>query len=832
MTLDLLLAAKKKHERAKTSLRAQVELLETDWMTGAVHAELFQVLEVFIKACEAGKAPRLLIELPPGFGKTLMVSRHLPAFIWSKHPKWFQIVGTYNQDRANEVGRDFRRVMQNETFQQLHPQLELDSRTTSMDYLETTKGGKMSFVGVGAGATGKRAHCVATGTMVSTETGPRPIEDIRVGDRVWSYDIKARRFELQPVLATSSSGVQPTRRITANGRTLECTDEHLIFDGVGYTQAHTLSEGSAVHGSPLPLPALQDSLSRRGDAPEAATAEVLWPRVPWTLAGEAAAALYAVWRATIAKARPYAVLLAGVLQRVRGSAPEDHHLPAVREGSAEDLVPPEVLREGLRECSPLGEDAGRREPALRQRGSGLAVLAGVPSHGVAAYHRARRERVRALPSHDEAYVCPSPGPQQDERRGYESHHAVREVPHHVPQAERWAVEAVHEGSHAAVHDIQVRKNCNFIANSIVIHNCFVVDDPFKDMEEADSELMRKKVDDWFMAVAYTRMLPGGGIIILHTRWHEDDLIGRRLAAAKIGGDQWMSYKFPLVATCDEYKADGTLRRKAGDSLHPERFPEEMCRKMKDTYFASKQGRIWSALYQQNPVPDDGNFFKAEWFKKGWYDPHTTVFPSARTYGITTDFATSEGSGDWSITWPFFLDDRDDIWFLADIFLEQCDTQRHAENIWKKIEEYDARYLFVERGVILNGHRPEFRTQQTRRKLYNVKMVEFSRTKKKKEHSVALANHMQQGKVHFPDTPFFRERIYPLFLGFDNLKQDDPIDAAALPFLSFHEMMKPEAEVEIPDAPPADYVHDFIKGRLDADERPAPNRRAFYAENDD
>ena len=516
---EILLVAKAKQNAAKTSLRHQVELLESDWMTGQVHAELFSILEVFIKACEQGKSPRLIIELPPGFGKTLMVSRHLPAFIWSKHPRWFQIVGTYNKDRANEVGRDFRRVMENETFQQLHPHLELDTRAVSMDYLETTKGGKLSFVGVDTGATGKRAHC------------------------------------------------------------------------------------------------------------------------------------------------------------------------------------------------------------------------------------------------------------------------------------------------------------------------FIVDDPFKDMKEAESEVTRKRVIDWFMAVAYTRMLPGAGIIVLHTRWHEEDLIGQLLAAAKIGGDQWMSYKFPLVAVADEYKADRTLRRKAGDSLHPERFPVSMCKQMKDTYYATKQGRIWSALYQQNPVPDDGNFFKAEWFTKGWYDPHTVSLPKARTYGITTDFATSEGSGDFSITWPFFLDDRDDIWFLDDIFLEQCDTQRHAEDIWAKIQKYDARYLFVEKGVILNGHRPEFRTQQTRRKLYNVKMIEFARTKKKKEHSVALANHMTQGKVHFPDTPFFRERIYPLFLGFDNLKQDDPIDAAALPFLSFHEMLKPEGEIELPDEPPSDYVHDFIKASLDADERPASRRNQFHASDD-
>lgn len=514
----ILLAAREKQHAAKTSLRAQVEALEYDWLTGDVHAELFAILEVYIKACEQKKSPRLLIELPPGFGKTLMVSRHLPAFIWAKHPNWFQIVGTYNQDRANEVGRDFRRVMQNETFNQLHPHLQLDTRSTSMDYMETTKGGKMSFVGVGAGATGKRAAS------------------------------------------------------------------------------------------------------------------------------------------------------------------------------------------------------------------------------------------------------------------------------------------------------------------------FCIDDPFKDMAEAESELVRKNVIDWFMAVAYTRMLPGGGIIVLHTRWHEEDLIGKLQAAAKIGGDQWLSYKFPLVAEKDEYRADGKLRRKKGESLHPERFPVEMCMKMKDTYYANKQGRIWSALYQQNPVPDDGNLFKIDWFKKGFYDPSTVQFPKARTYGITTDFASSEGSGDFSMTWPFFLDDKDDIWFLDDIFMEQCDTQVHADDIWSKIAKYDARYLFVEKGVLLNGHRPEFRTQQTRRKLYNVKMVEFARTKQKKEHAVAIMNHMAQGKVHFPDTPFFREQILPRFLGFPNLKVDDPIDTAGLPFLSFHEMMKPEAEVEIPDEPVGDYVHNYIKAALDADEAPKRNRHAFHADD--
>lgn len=133
----------------------------------------------------------------------------------------------------------------------------------------------------------------------------------------------------------------------------------------------------------------------------------------------------------------------------------------------------------------------------------------------------------------------------------------------------------------------------------------IVDDPIKDRAEADSPTIRRKVWEWYTSTLYTRLAPGGGILVINTRWHMDDLSGRLLEAAASGaGDQWKVVNFPAIAEHDE------RHRKAGEALHPERYPLtqlEAIRKAIGT-------RDWEALYQQRPVPDGGNIFRAEWLK--------------------------------------------------------------------------------------------------------------------------------------------------------------------------------------------------------------------------
>jgi predicted phage terminase large subunit-like protein len=131
----------------------------------------------------------------------------------------------------------------------------------------------------------------------------------------------------------------------------------------------------------------------------------------------------------------------------------------------------------------------------------------------------------------------------------------------------------------------------------------IIDDPIKEPEQAYSETYREKLWEWYTMAAYTRLMPGGGILLGHTRWHAEDLAGRLLAAQDEGGDRWDVVLYPAVADADE------PHRKAGEALHPERWPIEKL----DAIRAVIGPTAWSASYQQRPTPPGGGMFRREYF---------------------------------------------------------------------------------------------------------------------------------------------------------------------------------------------------------------------------
>jgi predicted phage terminase large subunit-like protein len=132
----------------------------------------------------------------------------------------------------------------------------------------------------------------------------------------------------------------------------------------------------------------------------------------------------------------------------------------------------------------------------------------------------------------------------------------------------------------------------------------IVDDPIKDEEAANSIVTRNKIWDWFTSTAYTRLSNGGGVVIIMTRWHEDDLVGRLLAAAQQNGEEYKLVSFPAIAEIDE------PNRRAGEPLSVERFSLDSLRSIQRTLGCYK----WAALYQQRPGPAEGAIIKREWIK--------------------------------------------------------------------------------------------------------------------------------------------------------------------------------------------------------------------------
>lgn len=153
----------------------------------------------------------------------------------------------------------------------------------------------------------------------------------------------------------------------------------------------------------------------------------------------------------------------------------------------------------------------------------------------------------------------------------------------------------------------------------------IIDDPFKNREEADSATIRDSRYKWYQSTFYTRQEGASMIIFILTRWHEDDLAGRVLAdskKAKEAGeayDDWEVIEFKAIATQDdEY-------RKEGDALWTDKFPIDKLNTIKSAIGSYE----FSALYQQHPVDEENRKFKSEWFKYIDYE----AVRSKQTYNV-------------------------------------------------------------------------------------------------------------------------------------------------------------------------------------------------------
>ncbi|KEF35484.1 hypothetical protein RDMS_01640 [Deinococcus sp. RL] len=165
----------------------------------------------------------------------------------------------------------------------------------------------------------------------------------------------------------------------------------------------------------------------------------------------------------------------------------------------------------------------------------------------------------------------------------------------------------------------------------------VIDDPFKDRKQAESEVVREGVWDWFTSAFLTRLTPDARVIVMHTRWHEDDLVGRiqqRLSDGEtdeLGGLTWRVLNLPAFA-----EEDDLLGRPEGAPLWPERYDARRLEGIRDA-----NPYEFAALYQQRPTNRGGTVFLDS---VGTYDTPLT----GRTF-ITVDTASSKReTADYSV----------------------------------------------------------------------------------------------------------------------------------------------------------------------------------------
>lgn len=199
-------------------------------------------------------------------------------------------------------------------------------------------------------------------------------------------------------------------------------------------------------------------------------------------------------------------------------------------------------------------------------------------------------------------------------------------------AESWGILGTRGGLHAAGVGGPITGKGARIA---------IIDDPLKNAEEANSQTMRDKVWEWYQSTLYTRLTPDGAIIVVMTRWHEDDLVGRLLAkeAAEIKdgshvGERWTVIDYPAIA-----EPGDRLGRAVGEALWPQRGFDEAWAKVTKSNVGSY---VWNALYQQRPSAAEGAMLKREWWKYYDFDPKLKQWDEmAQSWDCT--FKDSDGS---------------------------------------------------------------------------------------------------------------------------------------------------------------------------------------------
>ena len=284
-------------------------------------------------------------------------------------------------------------------------------------------------------------------------------------------------------------------------------------------------------------------------------------------------------------------------------------------------------------------------------------------------------------------------------------------------------------------------------------NVLLIDDPLKDRQEADSETTRKSVWDWYTSTAYTRLMPGGSIVLIQTRWHEDDLAGRLLEEMGRGGDKWDVLE--LKALDD------------GKALWPEWYPVEALDRIRNAIGP----RDWSALYQQNPVPDEGTFFLKDWVR--WYDDPPQ---GLRVYGAS-DYAVTEGGGDHTVHLVAGVNEHDDLYIL-DRWRAQTTPDVWVEafigllQVWKPIEWAE------ENGQIIKaiGGLIDRRQQEAKAWCYR---KQFASTADKPTRAQAIRGRMAAGKVYLPRNAAWVSEFLSELLSFPAGKHDDQVDTLSL-----------------------------------------------------
>lgn len=325
---------------------------------------------------------------------------------------------------------------------------------------------------------------------------------------------------------------------------------------------------------------------------------------------------------------------------------------------------------------------------------------------------------------------------------------------------------------------------------------FIIDDPIKNDEDAQSPAFREKLWNWFNRVATARCHKFTAIVIVHTRWHEDDLIGRLCDPnhpernGKYAGiaDDWTYINLPAVVQEESLaKALGLTLKTENDEIIKQQFGDKpiaaLWENRKPVKFLANIRRMdprgFDALYMGKPSPDSGDYFKKEWLIEH-YKPED--YPSDRElnfYAASDHALSTKEDADKTCMGVFGVDSDDDIWIMPDLVWDRLDdTDEMVNEMLRLMRVYKPGVWFAEDEHINKSIGPFRRRRMMEEKIYTV-IQALTSTKDLKSRARPIQGRLAMGKVHFPAwAPWWQDAKAEL-LGFPYKAKDDFVSFMSL-----------------------------------------------------
>jgi predicted phage terminase large subunit-like protein len=673
-----------------------------------------------LEAAARGEIDRLMVNMPPRHGKSELASRRFPAFLLGTNPQIEIVVASYNADKAREFGYEVRDIVRSDEYRALFPGVQLKEDSRAADRWNTDAGGSFRAVGIGTALTGRGADVLLIDD---------PIKDDEEADselrreRIWAWYSSVAYTRLSP-----GGRIVVIQCLTGDAMIAMADGSEKRLDRITVGDRVLSWDGNDFVGSPV------DGIIDNG------------------------------FDQTF-------------LIKTRGSSVRANarHPFLVLSDKGLRWVRTKDLRSGMRilryRTEPTRANCARsRDAASRQNAGGCATAImrkRCGRQGIGRLQRAvlgvwrtaasgvmesiKRRLIACLPS--KAAFAPFAG--QMAAPGVRNIGSPTSFP--IITTRQGQFEGCCATTATGLRDeLEIPPSWNAPS-----HTCEPDTDDVVSITPCGSE----RVYD--LSVAGTHNFVANGLWTHNTRWHEDDLTGRLLAEQAKGGDQWDILELPAI-TSD------------GRALWPERYPLEYLERIKRVTLP----RHWSALYQQRPAPEEGAYFKREWFR--WYDAKPQHL---RIYGAS-DYAVTDGDGDYTVHVVVGIDPDDNLYVL-DVWRGQTDSDVWVSAWLDLVRRWKPLLWAEEQGQIVKSIGPFLEKRMREERTY-CRREQFASAADKPTRSRSIQARAAMGKVYLPSKAPWLADFTAELLMFPAGKHDDQVDSFGLIGRMLDEMARARA----------------------------------------